>query len=376
MRVGLDLHGLTGLMQGSRTHVANLAVRLPAAAPEMDFVFYVPNPQASEARVLAGGAPNVTLRSIPAGRAARLLWPFPARAAREVDVLHCQYVAPLTPTAPCVITLHDILHESLPQYFPGGLKSLMRLLYPVSARRAAMVLTVSDFSRREIVSRYRVPEDRVAYVHSGVGEEFSPVTDPATLAAMRARLGIPDGPYILYVGRIEPRKNLPGLLAAHALLRNRLGRSAPWLVLAGGRDRLFRDFNRRMRQAGAGEGVILTGSVSQEDLPALYSGATVFAYPTFGEGFGLPVIEAMACGTPVVASTAPAVPEVAGGAALLVDPADTAGLAEALWHVVTDAALAGDLTRRGLARAGELRWEATVALCLSAYRRAAGKGRA
>jgi glycosyltransferase involved in cell wall biosynthesis len=369
VRVGLDLHTLSGLMQGSRTYMANLAARLPAAAPDIDFVFYAPDPDAPAIRALAPDARNVAYRPMPHGRFGRLVRPFPARAAREVDVLHCQYVGPLCGGPAVVLSVHDILHETLPQYFPRGLGSLMRLLYPGSARRAGMVLTISAFSRHEIVARYKVPADRVAYAHLGVDAAFSPVTDAAALAAMRARLGIPPGPYILSLGRIEPRKNLPGLVAAYGLLRRELGEAAPQLVLAGGRDRLFAAFDESLRHDEAGAGIVFAGSVPQEELPALLSGALAFAYPSFGEGFGLPVAEAMACGAPVVASTAPAVPEVAGGAALLVEPADTAGLAAALRRVVTDPALAAALRRKGLARAGELTWDAAVSLAVTAYRR-------
>ena len=370
MRVGLDLHTLGGIMQGSRTYIAALAARLPAAAPDIRFVFYVADAGRDAARALAGDAPNVALAPIPAGRAARLLAPFPQRLAREVDVFHCQYIAPLTPTVPCVITLHDILHETMPQYFPKGLSSLMRLLYPVSARRAAMVLTVSDYCRGEIVSRYGVAPERVAFVHSGLDAAFAPVADPRARAAMRARLGIPAGPYILSLGRIEPRKNLPGLAAAYRLARQRLGPAAPSLVVAGPDDGLFAAFGRQMRADGGGEGLVFCGGVPQPELPALLSDAAVLAYPSFGEGFGLPVIEAMACGAPVVASTAPAVVEVAGGAALHVAANDIPGLADALCRVLTEPALARDLRARGLLRAASFDWQNAVHLALSAYRRA------
>lgn len=375
MRVGLDLHTLSGLMQGSRTYMANLAARLPAAAPDIDFVFYAVDPDAPGIRQLAGDAANVAFRPIPRGRFARLVRPFPGRAAREVDILHCQYIGPLLGGPTTVLSIHDILHETMPEHFPRGLGSLMRRLYPVTARRAGMVLTISDFSRQAIVSRYGVAPDRIAYAHLAPGEDFAPVTDPRRLAAMRRRLGLPEGPYILYLGRMEPRKNLPTLVAAHRLLRRRLGASAPALVLAGGKDRLFAAFHERLRREGSIEGVFFTGSVPPRELAALFGGAAAFAYPSFGEGFGLPVVEAMACGTPVVASTAPAVPEAAGGAALLVDPADTAGLAEALWRVVTDAALAETLRAKGLARVRELGWEAAVSQAVAAYRRVGGHGR-
>lgn len=369
-RVGLDLHAVSGIHQGSRTYIEALAARLPGAAPDLQFVFYATASGLAAARALAGSAPNVTVRAIPAGRFARLLAPFPWRLAREVDVFHCQYLAPLTPTVPCVVSIHDILHEAMPEHFPKGLSRLMRLLYPQGARRAAMVLTLSAYCRDEIVARYRVPPDRVAYAFPGVDPAFAPVSDPAALAAVRARLGLPDGPYILFLGRMEPRKNLPGLAAAYALLRKRLGESAPALVIAGPDDGLFAAFGQRLRETGTGEGIVFCGGVAQADLPALLSGAAVFAYPSFGEGFGLPVVEAMACGAPVAASLAPAVPEAAGGAALLVDPRAPEALAEALYRVLAEPELAAELRAKGLARAKRLDWNDTVAMAVAAYRRA------
>ncbi len=368
MRVGLDLHTVSGISQGSRTYMANLAARLPAAAPDIDFVFYAPDPDAPAVRGLAGDAPNVVCRSMPAGRFGRLVWPFPHRAAREVDVLHCQYLGPLLGGPVTVLSIHDILHERMPEHFPRGLGSLMRRLYPSSARRACRVLTISDFSRQEIRTRYNVPADRIAFAHLGVDASFRPPDDAAVIPAMRQRLGLPDAPYILSVGRIEPRKNLPALLAAHRLLQQRLGPRAPGLVVAGGRDKLFAAYHDRLRREALGDNAIFLGPVPQELLSALYAGAAVFAYPSFGEGFGLPVAEAMACGAPVVASRAPAIPEVTAGAALLIDPADPAALADALQQVIGNPELADTLRRKGLARARELTWDAAVGLAIEAYR--------
>ena len=357
-------------MQGSRTFMSNLAARLPAAAPEMDFIFYAPDAALAQARELAAGAPNVRLRPIPSARLARLVWPFPARLARETDVFHCQYLAPVVPCVPCVVSLHDILHESAPQYYPNGLSKLMHLLYPHSARSAAVILTGSRHSREEIIRRYKVSAERVSFAQPGVDQSFAPIDDPSILESVRRLAAIPEGPYILFVGRLEPRKNLSGLLKAYEIVRQRLGRAAPSLVLAGERDPQFKAFNSCFAANQTREGVRLAGCVPQELLPALYSGAAVFAYPSFGEGFGLPVLEAMACGAPVVASSAPAVPEVTADAAWLVAPKDVNGLAEALCRVLSDAGLAAQLRRKGLERASTFSWDNTVRAALSAYRKA------
>lgn len=355
MRVGLDLHTVTGLMQGSRTYIDALA-RAMLQRGGHDYLLYLPAPAASD---YPGGRP----RPIPPTRARRLLTFGRALRRDKADLFHCQYLAPPLLPCPCVLTVHDILHETYPQFYPGGLRRLMSLFYPRSARSAAAVITGSEFSKREIAARYGVPDERIHVTPYAADTSFAPV-EPQRARRAAAKYGV-HGPYILFVGRIEPRKNIAGLVEAFSLLAAD-GAMRHTLVVAGMMDDLFKDFHARTT-ARFGDRIRFTGRVEPEDLPALYSGADIFAYPSFAEGFGLPPLEAMACGTPVVTSNTTSIPEVTGDAALLVEPSDTAGLARAMSRLLHDRELRLALRAAGLERSRAFCWERTADLTRKVY---------
>jgi glycosyltransferase involved in cell wall biosynthesis len=365
MRIGFDMHGLTDLMQGSRTYAVNLVEALTAIDRDNAYTLYLPqevlDAPREAARLQARG--NVALRPIPASRFARLVWPFPrGLPGHGLELYHCQYIAPLLCPVPYVLTVHDILHESYPEFFPGRLRRLMSMLYPLSARRAARVLTVSEFSRQELIRLYRLPPERVVCCHNGVGPEFQVLEERAARAVVE-RYGV-EGPFVLFVGRIEPRKNLSGLIQAMERLA---GQGAHLPLVVGMKDALFEEHYERTTQGRGSARVIFTGKVPQEDLPAFYNTATLTAYPSFAEGFGLPVLEAMACGSPVVTSNTTSLPEVAGDAALLVDPHDTESLAQAMHRVLTDQDLARRLRHKGLERTALFNWEQSARRTLEVY---------
>lgn len=370
LRIGIDLHGLHDLMQGSRTYVGNLTRALLELDRENEYQLYLTDPESLEARQ-AFSRPNARLRHIPTSRFSRLVWPFPRTlSAHGLDVYHCQYIGPLLCPAPYVVTIHDILHETNPEFFPGGLRRLMRLLYPGSARRAAMVLTVSEYSKAEIVRHYGLPEERVLVSPNGVGPEFAPLLDQWCVRQALERYGVTQ-PYVLFVGRIEPRKNLEGLIRAFEKLVAQGERRS--LVVVGMMDELFRDFYERTVSGQARDNIIFTGKVAQEDLPAVYNSADVLVYPSFAEGFGLPIVEAMACGTPVVTSNTTSMPEVAGDAALLVPPADVEAMAQAIHDVLHDKELAARLKKKGFERAARFKWENTARHVLAVYEQVANR---
>ncbi|HLY27042.1 MAG TPA: glycosyltransferase family 1 protein, partial [Aggregatilineales bacterium] len=201
-------------------------------------------------------------------------------------------------------------------------------------------------------------------LYSGVNETFKPVGDAAPLQAVRARYGLGQRPFILAVGTLQPRKNYARLIRAFA----QIGEADLALVIAGGRGWLYDEIFAEVQRLGLGPRVIFPGFVADQDLPALYSAAAVLAYPSIYEGFGLPILEAFACGTPVVSSNASCLPEVAGDAALLIDPTDVAALAEALTRALTDTALRAQLTAAGLARAQQFTWQAAAQQLLAEYR--------
>jgi glycosyltransferase involved in cell wall biosynthesis len=225
-------------------------------------------------------------------------------------------------------------------------------MMPRFLRAADAVIAVSECTKRDAIRFYRIPEEKITVIYEGVNPRFRPAS-PEAIAAVRARYGLPER-FILYVGTIEPRKNLTTLLEAfHHLLATYDLR----LVIVGKKGWLYERFFRRLRELGLENRVLFTGYVPDEDLPAIYSAADLFVFPSLYEGFGLPVLEAMACGTPVICSNTSSLPEVAGDAALLVDPTDARALTGAMEQVLTNERLWATLRAKGMERARGFTWE-------------------
>jgi len=367
MRIGIDAHHVNGKPQGSRTYLLELIKALSRALLSSDeLVVYSFRPEETSALLPAEGIEH--RRVFPGSARVRLPFVAPALALRDrLSVLHSQYVAPPFSFVPDVVTIHDILFETHPELFEGAFSARSVGLIRRTARRAAVVLTVSEFSRRAIVERYRLPPEKVLVTPNGVDREvFRPLgTEPAGIRE-RYRL---EGPFILFVGRIEPRKNLPRLIRAFSRARERLGGGLR-LAVAGPEDFRSREvFQEAERQAEAS--VVFLGAVPDADLPALYNLAEAVTYPSLAEGFGIPVLEAMACGTPVLASPRGALPEVGGDADLWVEPEDETALAEGIERIVTDTDLRARLRAAGPSRAERFDWSETARGTLEAYRRAA-----
>jgi glycosyltransferase involved in cell wall biosynthesis len=293
----------------------------------------------------------------------------PRAAARaRVDVIHAPaYTAPLWSRTPVVLTIHDVSYERHPEWYPYQRDAVRRMFYRRSARSAARVLTDSEFSAGEIAVAYQIPRERITVAPLGVSDQFAPVDRPNET--------LPGGitvPFLLHVGDLHERRNLP--LVVHAMLeaQRRPGMPALSLVLAG----VDRGIGDRLRAyasaADAPDAVVCLGSVNDRQLLSLYRGAAALVYPSRYEGFGLPVLEAMACGTPVIASRAASIPEVLGDAGVLLDPDDEPGWAEAIADVVTDEWQKGRMRKAGLTRARSFTWARTAAITLDAYRTVAG----
>jgi glycosyltransferase involved in cell wall biosynthesis len=292
----------------------------------------------------------------------------PRAASRAgVEVIHAPaYTAPLWSRVPVVLTIHDVSYERHPEWYPYQRDLLRRMFYRRSARTAAQVLTDSEFSAGEITAAYQIPRERITVAPLGVSDRFAPVDRPnETLPA-----GITT-PFLLHVGDLHERRNLP--LVVHAMFeaQRRPGMPPLSLVLAGV-DRGIGDRLRAYaREAESPEAVVCLGPVMDSQLLTLYRAATAMVYPSRYEGFGLPVLEAMACGTPVIASRAASIPEVLGDAGVLLDPDDEPGWADAIAKVVNDAWLRGHMRRAGLTRAREFTWARTASITLDVYRQLA-----
>jgi glycosyltransferase involved in cell wall biosynthesis len=240
--------------------------------------------------------------------------------------------------------------------------------------RADFVVADSENTRRDVIRLLGTPPERVAVVYGGVDPSFQPVSDPARLGALRERLGVGEAPFILAVGVIEPRKNLSQLFEAFERLRGRreVARKLVKLVVVGRRGWLWQDILARAERSPWRDEIIFPGFIPESELATLYSAAAVLAFPSLYEGFGLPILEAMACGTPVVASNSSSLPEVVGKAGLQVDPNDADELAAALELVLLDEPLRAKLRERGLARAAEFNWPSAARSLVEVYRRVAG----
>ncbi len=274
---------------------------------------------------------------------------------------------PVRAGLPTVVTIHDLLPFRFPRSFRTWHRTYTRIVLPRVARAARAVITVSDASRRDVVELLGVAEDRVTVVPNGVDPVFAPVPPESDAAQdARRRLGLP-GDFVLAVGAIEPRKNLARLLRAIRALRSRPATADIRLIHAGPEAWLSDDLPGLVRELDLSDTVRFLGYVSAGDLATLFSLARVFVYPSLGEGFGIPVVEAMACGCPVVTSNVSSLPEVAGGAAALVDPASVEEIADAVGALWRDEARRRDLAARGRVRAAAFTWERTARETAAVY---------
>ena len=367
MRIAIDGDFLARPLTGSGRYLQRLLVEFERSGRD-DVRVLGPR--------LASPPPRYTTLATPFdGRAGPLakVWleqvALPRAAARlGADLLHYPYfAAPLRSACPVVATVHDLIPMILPAYRAEARVRLYTALVAAATRLARLVIADSAASRDDIVRRLGVPPERVRVVLLAADERFRPSDDPAAVEDLRRRMGLPDR-FILYLGGLDQRKNVPALVEAYALARRR-GLGLP-LAIAGRippPSLLFPDVRGPVERLGLGEHVLFCGPGTEGDTPLLYQAATAFVYPSLYEGFGLPPLEAMACGTPVVCSNTSSLPEVVGDAALTVDPTSEDALADALVAVGRDDGLREDLRRRGIERASRFSWERAARETAEAY---------
>jgi glycosyltransferase involved in cell wall biosynthesis len=286
-----------------------------------------------------------------------------AGARWRADLLHVQYVRPPRSDVPVVTTIHDISFEHFPELFTRRTRLRMRATIPWSARHSAVVLTGSEHARTDILARYELPPQRVAVTPYAADSRFRHLV-PDEADALLADLGLP-AKYLLCVGNLQPRKNLRRLLEAYATLPTDI---RPPLVVVGQPAWLYHDVYAAVRDHRLMEEVHFTGFVATDVLVALYSRAHAFAYPSLYEGFGLPVLEALACGVPTLTSDRSSLPEVAGDAALLVDPDSLDAIADGLEQIICDEDLRRTLAERAPRQAARFSWATCAQATVQAYR--------
>ncbi|MGH2521886.1 MAG: glycosyltransferase family 4 protein [Anaerolineales bacterium] len=282
------------------------------------------------------------------------------------DLFHAtDHLLPPLRRARTVFTIHDLIYRFFPEHHLPLNRWYLTLMLPRFMRRADAIIAVSEHTRRDVVRLMRIPPEKITVIHEGVNPNYRPLADEAELARVRAKYNLPEH-FILFFGTIEPRKNLLMLLEAYRVL---LARDTPMpdLVIAGRRGWLYQPVFQCVSELGLQRRVQFTEWVAEGDAPGLMNAAEVFVYPSVYEGFGLPPLEALACGTPVLCSNASSLPEVVGDASLLLPPGDPAAWTEALSRVLSDSALRADLRTRGPARARQFTWEAAARKTLEVY---------
>ena len=297
----------------------------------------------------------------------KLRLPIPVeRVAGPADIFHApDFTLPPLRKAAGIVTVHDLSFLKMPQCADPGLREYLTQRVPVSVTRAARVIADSENTKRDLIELLGAPPEKVSVVYAGVEPRFRAERNPGRLAQVRQRYQLPEL-FILFVGTIEPRKNLSCLISAYGLMRRHTGLPHQ-LVLSGSKGWLYEDIFAQVQREGLSQDVLFPGFVADEDLPALYTLADLFAFPSLYEGFGLPPLEAMACGTPVVASNNSSLPEVLGGAARFVDAEDVEGLADAMASVLGDVALRSRLVDLGRAQAARFSWEDAAQQLVQAY---------
>jgi glycosyltransferase involved in cell wall biosynthesis len=289
----------------------------------------------------------------------------------HIDILHCPYFsAPLFLPAKTVVTVHDVIPIVMPEYHARARSRYYTSLVSYTVPRVDAIITVSDYSKRDIVRFLGIPEDRIHVIGNAVDSSYRPITDTRLIDKVRERYGIGER-YILYFGGFDVRKNVDRVLQAYASLPEST-RKAYQLVIAGRLhllgSPLYPDPRPRVRELGLDDQVVVTGQIREQDKAPLYSGAAVYLFPSLYEGFGIPILEAMACGAAVITSEITALPEVAGDAARLVNPYEVRDIATAIQELLENTAMRDELRERALARASEFSWTRVAQQTLEVYK--------
>lgn len=365
LKIGIDAHSVGMGAGGNETHYENLLRWIPKLDASNEYVLYFSHLDAGQMQKYVTNG-RVSAEPLP-WKSSYLRVPLALpRAIRrdKLDVFHAQYVLPPFTRCKTLLTVCDLAYEHHPETFRPIEAARCMLTIPRSARKADHIVTLSEFSKRDISERYAIPPEKITVTYCGPDENFAPVDRSRAREELARKYEI-DDPFLLYVGRIQARKNLIRLAEAVSALKKR---GAPHkLVIVGKQDFQAEHLVAKIGELGLKNDVIFTGYVPTEDLPQFYSAAEAFVFPSIFEGFGLPVIEAMACGAAVVTSYGSSLEEVAGDAALLADPHSTESLTAAIDRVLRDEAWRDELRRRGIERAKRFSYRDAAAQTIQLY---------
>src|ERR1700730_15113847 len=362
MRFAVDAHAIGRHLTGNEVYVRSLLNGFAALDKESDFITYL-SMEDAEAWVPS----RFPVRRIAGNPFIRLGCDLSLKLRRDLpQLLHVQYTAPLACPVPVVVSVHDVSFLEHPEYFPLLRSLQLRMTVRRTIRRAARILTGSEFSRDSIARAYDLDPDRIAVVPNAAGGGFHQVRRETALAQVRERFSIA-APFILSVGDLQPRKNHVGLIEAFAGLLRTNPQLPHHLMLAGKETWFARRVLDAAKHSGVADRIRFLGFVSDDDLLNLYNACELFCFPSFYEGFGLPVLEAMACGAVVACANTSAIPEVADGAALLFNPYKQEEITRAMMDLILLPELASRMRRLGLQRATQFSWQNTAQRTLDVY---------
>jgi|SRR5579864_1420670 len=362
MRFAVDAHAIGRHLTGNEVYVRSLLNGFAALDRESEFIAYLSMDDA-EAWVPS----RFPVRRIAGNPFIRLGCDLSYKLRQDrPQLLHVQYTAPLACPVPVVVSVHDVSFLEHPDYFPFYRSLQLRLTVRRTIQRAARILTGSEFSRDSIARAYDLDPDRIAVVHNAAAAGFHQVRHEAAAAEVLARFGMA-APFILSVGDLQPRKNHVGLIEAFAGLIQAQPNLPHQLVLAGKETWFARRVREAAKHSGIADRIRFLGFVSDEDLLHLYNACELFCFPSFYEGFGLPVLEAMACGAAVACANTSAIPEVADGAALLFNPYNADEITRAMLDLILLPDLRARMRRLGLQRSTCFSWQKTAQKTLEVY---------
>lgn len=367
MRVAIDAHAIGQHLTGNEVYIRNLLRNLAGLDTTAELIAYLSVPSEE-----AGLPASLQTRSIARNPFVRLGWQMTSRLrASRPDVVHVQYTAPLLCPVPVVVSIHDVSFLDHPEFFSRMRALQLRQTVKRTVRRAAKILTPSEFSRREIERHYPEARGRTEVAYNAVSDAFRAVNPEHARQRIRSRFQI-SAPFLLNVGDLQPRKNQLGLIRAFEALLREHPKLPHQLVLVGQNKWAAPAVKRAAAASPAASRIHFTGYVSDADLRDFYNACEAFLFPSFYEGFGIPILEAMACGCAVACSKTSAMPEVADGASIFFDPLSTAEMTRAMRDLVCDKDLRTRLARRGPPRAAQFSWRRTAEKTLAVYYAAAG----
>jgi glycosyltransferase involved in cell wall biosynthesis len=380
MRIGIDASALPSRPVGAGNYIIQLiraiarrlAIDDSQATSQVDRLEFVIFIQKSRLVLLnVEETPNLRLAVIPnISPSMRVLWEqvsLPGLAkSHQIDLLHSlHYTMPLAYPGQTVVTFHDMTFFLFPHHHTLLKRYFFRFFIHTSSRQAAALIADSESTRQDAIRLAGVPSDKIFTAPLGVTQEFHPIREYTILLQARQKYHLPER-FLLYVGMIEPRKNLPTLLQAYATIADQMPDHR--LVVVGPKGWMVENILQLTGRLNISDKVHFTGYVEQADLPLIYNMADVFIYPSVYEGFGLPVLEAMACGTPVVTSNVSSMPEIVGDAGVLLAPNDSQALAHSLLELINDPVNRQRLSIKGLERAAAFTWDRTAEKTIAVYR--------